>query len=71
MEGKKISKVWESYANFHLAHLILVKSMELHRGHIRVLQAKISDLEGTKFQKYTRRKVGQENRLQIKGSKGM
>jgi hypothetical protein len=65
----KINKVWESYHNFHLEHQILVRPMELQRRHIIVLQAKISDSEGPKFQKYIRRKVGQKDRLQIRVSK--
>jgi hypothetical protein len=70
LERPKINKVWGSYPNFHLAHPILVRPMALKRGHIRVLQAKISDSEGMKFQKYIRRKVSQEDKLQIKGLKG-
>jgi hypothetical protein len=49
LEGKTISKVWENYPNFHLAHPILVRPMELQRRHIKVLQAKISDSKALKI----------------------
>jgi hypothetical protein len=68
-ESPKISKVWESYPNFHLAHPILVKPVELKRRYFIVLQALISDPKGPKFYKYIRRKVGQKDRLQIRVSK--
>jgi hypothetical protein len=38
LEGKKTSKVWGSYHNFHLTHPILIRLMELQRRHIRELQ---------------------------------
>jgi hypothetical protein len=41
LEGTKISKVWGSYHNFHLAHPILIRPMALQRRHIRELQNKI------------------------------
>jgi hypothetical protein len=70
-ERPKINKVWESYPNFHLAHLILVRPVTLQRRHFRVLQVEISDSKGPKFHKYIRRKVGHKDRLQTKGLKGM
>jgi hypothetical protein len=38
LEGKKISKVWGSYHNFHLAHPILIRLVALQRRHIKELQ---------------------------------
>jgi hypothetical protein len=46
LERPKISKVWGSYHNFHLAHPILIRPVELQRGNIRELQNEISDPEG-------------------------
>jgi hypothetical protein len=43
--------------------------VELQRRNNRVIQAKISNLEGPKFQKYMRRKVSQKDILQIRVSK--
>jgi hypothetical protein len=34
LERPKISKAWESYPNFHLAHPILVRPMELQKRHL-------------------------------------
>jgi hypothetical protein len=65
LERPKISKVWGSYHNFHLAHPILIRPVALKREHIRGLQNEISDSEGPKFQRYTKRKLGQKDRLQI------
>jgi hypothetical protein len=56
-KGKKISKVWGSYHNFHLAHQILVRPMELKRRHFIVLRVSISYSKGSKLQRYIRRKV--------------
>jgi hypothetical protein len=67
----KISKVWESYHNFQLAHQILVRPMEFQRRHIIVLHAKISYSEGPKVQKYIRKKDGYKDRFQIRVFKGM
>jgi hypothetical protein len=41
LEGTKISKVWGSYHNFHLAHPILIRPMALQRRHIIELQKEI------------------------------
>jgi hypothetical protein len=41
LEGKKISKVWGSYHNFHLAHPILIRPVALQRRHFRELQNEI------------------------------
>jgi hypothetical protein len=38
LEGKKISKLWGSYHNFHLAHPILIRPVALQRRNIRELQ---------------------------------
>jgi hypothetical protein len=65
----KINKVWGNYHNFHLAYPILVRPMELKIRNFRVLQLEISDLEGMKLKIYIIRKVGQEDRLQIRVSK--
>jgi hypothetical protein len=60
--------VWGSYHNFHLAHQILVRPVELQRRNLRVLQVSILDQEGKKFHRYIIIKVGQEDKLQIKVS---
>jgi hypothetical protein len=57
LEGKKISKVWGSYHNFHLAHPILIRPVELQRRNIKELQKKFSYPEGLKFWRYNRRKI--------------
>jgi hypothetical protein len=57
LEGTKISKVWGSYHNFHLAHPILIRPVALQRRRIRELQKKFSDPEGPKFWRYNRRKI--------------
>jgi hypothetical protein len=67
----KLNKVSESYNNFHLSHQILVRNMALQRRHIKVLHAKISDLDRPKFHKYIIMKVGQKDILQIRVFKGM
>jgi hypothetical protein len=41
LEGKIIRKVWGSYNNFHLAHLILIRLLELKRRHIKELKNEI------------------------------
>jgi hypothetical protein len=67
----KINKVWESYNNFHLEHKIFVRHLALKRGYIKLLQAKIPYLEGIIFYKYIRWMACQEDKLKIKGLKGM
>jgi hypothetical protein len=58
LEGKKISKLWGSYHNFHLAHPILIRPVALQRRNIRELQKnKFSYPEGMKFWRYNRRKI--------------
>ena len=39
---EKINECWESYHKFHLEHKILVRPMELHKRHTKLLQDKIS-----------------------------
>ena len=48
LEGTKINNMWGSYHNFHLAHPILIKPMELKKERIKGLHNEISDLEGPK-----------------------
>jgi hypothetical protein len=61
----KFNKIWESYNKFHLTCPILVRPMALQRGKFKLLHVKISESRGAKFQKYIKRKVSQEDRLQI------
>jgi hypothetical protein len=42
LEGKKISKVWGIYHNFHLEHIILIRPVALQRRNIKEIQNKIS-----------------------------
>jgi hypothetical protein len=41
LEGKKMSKVWGSYHNFHLAHPILIRPVSLQRIRIKEINNKI------------------------------
>jgi hypothetical protein len=45
LERLKIRKAWGSHHNFHLAHPILIRPVELQRGNIIELNNEISDLE--------------------------
>lgn len=71
LERNKNKKFLKSYHNFLLAHWNLVKPMALQIRYIGLLRIKISCSEGPKFQRYFKKKVGQQDNIQTRVFKGM
>jgi hypothetical protein len=69
LKSPNINTFWESCNNFFLEHKNSMKPMEFGRWNIRLWHAKISYLEGLKFESYIKWKITQQNCLQIKVSK--
>ena len=53
----KNNKFWGNHPKFLLAYHNLIKPMELQRRHTNLIQAKILELKGPKFQRYFRIKI--------------